>query len=525
MGHGKESPRQKMIGMMYLVLTALLALNVSAEVLNAFTLVDTSLRKTAINFSAKTQSIYNNFESAMADPKQKLKVEPYKKKADNVKKVADELIVYIEALKDELVSRVDGPENLYLKEGRNPMKIAGKADNNVPSEIMLLNGKGKELQGKIEAFRQSMIELALNTSKDTSATSGLRRALEKSLNTDKIKGSEGNDKDWDFANFSGMPLAGACTMLSKFQTDIRNAEADVATFLWSQIDAASWKFNKIEAIVQPNSSYILNGGRYEAKIFIAASDSTTDPEIMVGGQPLKVENGKGIYTTTANGVGTRTISGVIKMKTPSGDMKDFHFKSEYQVGEPALVVSPTKMNVFYIGVANPVDISVSGVPEEQVKATLQGSGSLTRGAKGWVVKVRKPGKVFINAVAEIDGQTKQMGKKEFRVKRVPDPVPAVGGNEGGAIRKGVAMAATSVQAIMKNFDFDVRYTVVGFSVTTIIKGFEVEEKTRGARFTAKQKGLMKQVRQNQKFRVEEIRAKGPDGSVRKLPSLTFKVNG
>ena len=515
-----------MIGMMYLVLTALLALNVSAEILNAFVLVDKSLQNTTDNFAKKNEVVYANFEAAMQEEATAAKAKKWKEIADKVKISSDELVKHMSDLKDKILIVAEGPDNDYVKdEKRDPGLVNSKDDNNVPGQIMILEGKGKELRNKIEAYRGELIKIINDNTnaREKKTFSGTITGIESALNTDDMVGSEGAKVPWEYGNFDHLPLSGVLTMLSKVQTDIRNSEADILGFLWSKIDAGTWKFNKLEAIVVPNSNYVLVNGKYEAQVFIAASDSTQTPNIIANGSPLKIVDGKGHYVGGTGAVGFKNWGGVIKLESPAtGEMLEFPFKAEYQVGAAGVTVSPTKMNVFYIGVANPVSIAASGVSESALRVSMS-NGSITKGAKGYVVRVKKAGKATVRVSAEIDGATKSMGSAEFRVKRVPDPIAKINGKKGGRIKKNALIAVGKVSAVMENFDFDLRFNIVSFSVSTSIGGFEEEVRGSGSKFNGKQVALIRKVKPGRKVYFEDIKAKGPDGSVRNLGTISFKI--
>jgi gliding motility-associated protein GldM len=518
MAGGKETPRQKMIGMMYLVLTALLALNVSAEILNAFVLVDNSLTKTGENYKKKNDAVYTAFNAAYE--LNKGKVGPYKTKADEVAKLTNSLFDQIFEIKKEIVKRGDKSDAEYIKKG--PSAVKAKDDNNIPSEIMILKGKGKELKDKINSYREKLLSYV------NARDEGLIKSIKATLNTDDMeREGEGGKVAWEYGNFYQLPLSGVLTMLSKVQTDLRNAESDIISYLFGQIEAGSFKFNKIEAIVNSKSSYVILGGKYEAEVFIAASDSTQAPRILVGGQPITVEKGKGKYTGGTGAIGIKKWGGVIELEHPvTKEVLKYPFESEYQVAQPSLVVSPTKMNVFYVGVDNPVDISVAGVPEDKIIPTIsQGKISKNPNGAGYIVRVDKPGvETMVGATAKFEQTTKDMGSVKFRVKRVPDPVAKVAKKTGGMITKNELLAQSGVVAELENFDFDLKFRIIGFAVTATIKGYTDESRTQGATFTAEQLKLIKSVPTGQKVYIDNIRAQGPDGVPRDLPSISLKLN-
>jgi len=517
MGHGKETPRQKMIGMMYLFLTAMLALNVSKDVLQAFTLVNNGLTQTNINFSKKNDIVYNEFDKqATLYPD---KVKEWKEKAEKVKKMSTELFGKIDEYKQLIVKTADGPKF-------DMTNIQSKDNLDIPAQLMMMEGNGKralELKKMFGDYKGYLVSVIDPKQKE------LITAIEKTLSTEDPPtppDHKGEHLTWEVENFEHIPLVGVITLMTKMQSDCKNAESDAITYLLGRIGANDFKFNKIEAIVSAPTTYVLKNAKFEAQVFIAASDSTQQPEILVGGSKLQLKNGKGIYTGSTSAIGPKKWGGVINLKAPDGSTKAYKFDSEYQVGEPSLVVSPTKMNVFYVGVDNPVDVSVNGVPSEKVFPALEGAGSITKDAsgRGYIVKVKNPGKVKVSAQAEIDGKKISMGDREFRVKIVPTPVAKCGGKIGGTIKKNELLTQQGIKAELENFDFDLKFEIVSFIVSANIKGYNEEARGAGFKFSAEQLNLMRKVETGKKLYIESIKAKGPDGSVRDLPSIVFKLD-
>lgn len=515
MGHGKETPRQKMIGMMYLFLTAMLALNVSKDVLQAFTLVNNGLTQTNNNFSKKNEVVYTAFNKAyMLNPG---KTKEWKDKADQVKQMSDALYNKIDEYKQLIVKTADGP-TFDMK------NIQSKDNLDIPAQLMMMEGNGKrgqELKDMFVKYKNFIVKLIDPKQK------ALIEAIEKGLDTEDPPtppDKKGEHITWQSENFEHLPLVGVITLMTKMQSDCKNAESDAISYLLGQIGANDFKFNKIEAIVSTKSNYVLKNGKFEAEVFIAASDSTQQPEILVGGSKLQLKNGKGIYTGSTAAVGPKKWGGVINLKAPDGTTKAYKFDSEYQVGEPSLVVSPTKMNVFYVGVDNPVDVSVNGVPSEKVFPSIDGGGSITKAGNSYIVKVKNPGKVKISAAAEIDGKRVGMGEREFRVKVVPTPVAKCGGKIGGTYKKNELLSQQGIKAELENFDFDLKFEIVSFIVSANIKGYNEEARGSGFKFSSEQLNLMRKVETGKKLYIESIKAKGPDGSVRDLPSIVFKLD-
>ncbi len=519
MSHGKLSPRQKMINMMYLILTALLAMNVSAEVLNAFVLVNDSLKKTERNVKAKNESIYAEFDNKYkTDPG---KVGPWKDKATKVSDASKVVIDYINKLESDLLKAAGDDVAAFEKEGSGA--IENKKDKETPTRILVDEGHGNDIKLKIEDFRKKIIEILGN---DSSAIT-LKSSILKMLNTDKIKSQEGDEVDWAIGNFEQLPLVAAMTMLSKMRTDVLNAESDVSTFLMTKIDAGSYKFNKLEAIVVAEKDFVLVGEPYKAEIFIVASDTTRDPKIFVGEQPIRIDSitKKGIYTGGTGSPGVKSFSGSIKVNKPGTTIEEeFKFSKEYQVAAPSVSVSPTRMNVFYVGVENPVDITAAGIPGDQLNVSMSGSGGkIRRKGSGYVVNVRSVGNTTISVTAN----GKSLGRRQFRCKRVPDPMATVGSNKqnwkGGAMAQTTLAAMSGVSATLEDFVFDLRFVVTSFTVNASIGGFDESSKSNSYRFTPKQKQIIRKAKRRQRVTIEDIRARAPDGTIRRLPSIVFKL--
>lgn len=525
MGHGKETPRQKMIGMMYLVLTALLALNVAKDVLDAFILVDEGLTKTTHNFFQKNESLYGDFDEAYQ--LNKTKVAEWKDKADEVKKRSQELYDLMQELKKEIVIKSEGPETEAIHDEEVDLRfVAGKDNNNIPGEIMILNKRGLELKEKMTAHREYLLSLI----EDKETYASLVTSLNSNLDThDPPPTKEGELHSWESEHFEHLPLASVITILSKMQSDIRNSESEIVSYLLSQIDAGSFKFNKIDAVVISSSDYIFRGQEYKASVFLAAYDSTKQPVVQLeNGTELPVKDGKGEYKAVGSVIGTRTWAGTIVLDAGDGtNVIRREFKKEYQVAEASAVISPTKMNVFYRGVKNPVSISVSGVPKENLQAEIT-KGRIRRGGEDWEVEPG-PGPeneiVTVRVSAKVDNAMRFMGEMPFRVKDVPDPIAEVAGKYQGAIGISELTRAGGVKASLKNFDFDLEFTVTEFTVSAVLSGGFTENVTaKSSEFSREQVDkILSKVKTGQRVTFDNIKAVGPDGKTRTLNSIVLKI--
>jgi len=502
-----EAPRQKMISLMYLVLTAMLALNVDKSVLDAFAVVNNNFMQTIENFTAKNQRVYNDFNNAAQENPQK--AGELNKEVLKVKASSDSLYRYIFSLKELIVKTADGPEG-------DVNAIKAQENLNFAAEIMITKKHGSELKKAIEAYRSSLLALI-----DTSNTE-LIASINQSLSTSPPPKKEGSTPSWEESKFEGYPLIAVITLMSKIQSDVRNAESDVIHHLYAQIDASSFKFNKLQAQVVSKSDFVLQGSPYEARVFLSAVDTTVKPEIIVGGTTLS--NNDGLYRVITSREGKVEYSGHINYKNPDGIIVAYPFKHEYEVAKPSMTVSPTKMNVFYAGLDNPVSVSVPGISPTNVKVSIT-NGSIQPGATGYVVRPDKIGVLSkISVSAMIDGTLKDIGSMEFRVKRVPDPVASVAGKIEGVITKNELLAQQGVLAKIPDFDFEMNFSVTSFVVSTSKGGFVVDKPAKGNRFTQDQKDLMKGLNPGGRLYIESIVVKGDDGSTRNLPSISFKIN-
>jgi gliding motility-associated protein GldM len=535
MAHEKLSPRQKMIGMMYLVLTAMLALNVSKDVVKAFMKVDKGLNQTVANYVLKNTSIYNEFELSFSSYPEK--TGPYRTKALAVKQRADEMYNFIQDLKLMIIKEADG-EDAEAITGReiDIEKVKRYDDNNVPSQILIApneDGKAYELRALLNSYRDFLTDDVLENN-----APGIEESLKKTLNTDDAKNEYGEIEKWANLTFQYLPLVGANALLTKMQVDVRNAETEVLNYLFAQIDKTNFKFNKLDAVVIPKSTFVTLGSNYEASVFISATDSTQSPVITVNGnQVLDLdESGKGIYNVRATSLGAKKWGGVIALKSPDGSTIEYPFDSEYSVGEPNAVVSPSAMNVMYAGIPNPVDISIPGYGSDKVRITKVVNGTSARekvkNPKGenfpgdfsiTPTTVGTPVQIFI-AAQEANGSLKSYPPREFRVKNLPAPIAMCGGKIGGKIDRNTLLAQKGVNATLPDADFYIVYNITGFSILyTDNTGDHFEESTNW-QFTTRQRDLLNRLSRGKTLIITNIKAVGPDKKVHDLPAITLQIN-
>ena len=514
-----NSPRQRMINLMYLVFIAMMALNVSSEVLDGFGLVEGSLRTSIDNSSRRNKIVADEMEAYYQENPQK--VGEWALKAREVKRASDSLYTYIQDLKIRIAKVADG-------ENANVNSIEHKDDLEAASRVMLspVSGEGKKLRAEIDKYRIWMGGFIEDSAKTA--------VLEANLSTTPPHKAGINTRTWEEALFENMPVAAAVTLLTKMQSDVRYAEGEVLSNLLNSVDVGDYRVNQITAQVIPESQIVMRGSQYKANIVLSAVDSTKRPTIYVNGKELPYEN-KGVFTVNTGAAGTFPIKGYIEMPHSDGSIMRRDFESEYFVTEPTATVAPTLMNVLYAGIANPMRIAVPGVPSGNVTATMT-NGTLTRSKDGWEAR---PSKVGTEAVITVnarmaDGRNIEMAKTTFRVRALPDPLPYIeykdqNGNvrkfKGGMIAKRSLVEADGILAAIDDDLLNVKYTVLRFELTFFDSmGNAIPEVAEGTNFSQRQKNYIRNLSKGKRFYITRVVAKGPDGIERTIPTIEVIVN-
>ena len=548
MASGKLSPRQKMINMMYLVLTALLALNVSKEILDSFVTINNGLETTKLSLKDKVDAQYKTFEDYAKEKPEKYGAAWTE--AQGIQKTGRELIAYIDTIKARVIMKAEGlpRDSVVLPDGRiiDLSKVTKKDSNDEITNLMIGDEPAKpkdepysavDLRRQLEAFKTQVKNMRKD---DPDLAAAMDRIFDFS---DRVDAS-GTMNTWESINFYHVPLAAGITLMSKIQSDVRNAEGEVVKRILDSVEGKSFKFNKLTAIIRPLSSAVTVGSNYKAEIFLGAYDDTNIPEVYICGPgervdttstPAKIVGGNGTklpmngaraqLDIPAGGAGPKQVTGIIKFKPVGGNEEVQPFVADYDVSEAALVVSPTKMNVFYRGVDNPVSVSVSGYIDKNISASTT-NGALSKGPGGYIMRPGKESEALISAtVTNPDGTKKSLPGQKFRVKNVPNPTPYFAGKSVNdeTIKKPELTAAAGVIAKMVDFDFDLKFEVVEYKVTMVVSGTPIEKLTKGAAVSGDMKEMFAKAKPGQKVYIEGIKARGPDGTVRNLGALSFKV--
>ena len=531
-----ETPRQRMIGMMYLVLTAMLALNVSKEIINAFVTVGEAMQQTNINISNKTSDSYSMFDQAYKNNPEKVEVNY--EKAKKVRELSQGLLDFIDATKFELVAKVEKLETpeqareLLDTKGINGMKA--KDDYSIGSRYFCgsqedaVGAKGTELKDHIENYKKELQNI-LGEDADK---------INLGLETD----GEYYDLDnktkrltWERYNFYNTIAVADVVILNRIKAEVLNAEFDVVSHLYRAVNAGDFKFSEVTAKIIPNSKYVLKGNYFEAAAIVAAYDSKTSMDAVVNGNRLTSTNGVIPIKLHAGALGKQSVKGTLFVKTEGG-VEEYDFTEEYFVIPPTAVVELTKMDVLYVGVDNPVSISVPMVDAKDISvsfAEASGAGWTkgtiapdpeTKGAGNYVIKVSSQGRTKLNIYSKMDGKTQFVGEKIYRCKTIPQPVIEIGKSRGGSISKEELIAAGRIRVIIPDFDFKIPpIKVTQFLMDgTDARGQYMDFATSGDRFDQNTINFIQKARKGQRINISDVRVTTPDGRQHTL-SASFVI--
>lgn len=506
-----KEPRQKMINIMYLVLTALLALNVSSEILLAFNTIDKSLLNANAIIENKNSDIFKSLEQKLNDPKSAEKAAIWAPTAKKAKQISDEIFTYIDNLKHELkvnanLKIVDNKEkyNFDDLEAATRLFISSK------------DPKGQELLNRLTKFKKDLSDLDPLIAKQIIPNLPLDLSIPNSERS-------GIKNDWSNAYFHMTPAVAANTILTKFQNDIRNSEAQVVDFCHRQIGEVELIYDQFNAFAASNSQYLMSGEELTITAGVGAFSSAAKPTIMVDGSVIAIgPDGSATYKTTVNSPGENTKRVRISFLKPNGETAIVEKDVKYTVGTPSgLVVSTDKTRVFYKGLDNPLSITGGG-GSEKINASVEGTtSSIKKAGPGlYIVNCTQLGSVTVNVN---DG--KQTQKISIPVKRVPDPIAIVGGSAGGNMAANVFRVQKGVIADLRDFVFEgVKFNVTSFIVIGTGKGFDEPEfaEVVGNAFSGGAQGLIKRCQPGSSVTIGEIKVSEPGGGTRKLDqTITF----
>lgn len=509
------SPRQKMINLMYIVLMAMLALNVSSDVLKGFTLIGDSLVRTTGNTIKENEALYADFAAQYkANP---TKVKPWYDKAMEVKRMSDSLYNYAGHLRLAIAREADGDD-------ADPNRLVNKEDLEGSNRIMLApaKGQGRKLFNAITRYRERILTFVTDPRQ--------RVIIASNLSTEVPRNEDNVGKNWEQYMFEEMPSIAAVTMLAKLQADVRKAETEVLHTLIANIDLHDIRVNELNAYVSAEATTLYPGETFRSKIFMAAVDTTQRPEIFVNGRAISPD---GNYSFTVGSPGEYSFSGYILQPNAAGELMRRTFVQKYNVIAPpnGATVAADLMNVLYAGFDNPISVSAAGIPAGQVHLSMTGGTLVSEGNGKYKARPSKVGQdVTFSVTGNVKGRSHQMGSFTFRVRRLPDPTAyiAVGGDNfrGGRIAKGSLLSAKTLGAAIDDGLLNIPFKVLGFETVFADRmGNFRPERSSGSQFTENQRNLIRELRRGQRFYISKVQAVGPDGITRTLNgSLEVIIN-
>lgn len=517
-----KEPRQKMINMMYLVLTALLALNVSTEILNAFRTVNNSITNANAVIDAKNSTSYVSFDELLKDKTTAEKAKLWQPYALQAKALSTTVNSYIDNLKQEL--KVES--GLRTENGVETFN-----DDNLEASSRLLveQGKGKELYEKLKDFKAKILA-TVDPAKFSDPVikknvAAKRVELEKSFPLDleipKSQTGSTEEKDWSYSYFHMTPTIAAMTILSKFQNDVKSSESDVVDYFLSQVGSVKVVFDEFQPLIGTNATYLMPGDNLEITAGIGAYSKAATPTISIGGSTLPLSEGKVLYKTTVSGAGEKSVGVNIRYTKPDGSTGTLERVIKYTVGVPSgASVFLEKMNVMYLNVANPMNISAGSAGLEKMDVKFSGAGNTQSlgGGRYAITPTGMPGLARINV--SVNGKTTPF---EMRIKRLPDPQAMVGANKGGGISSAQFKATGGLFAKLDS-DFDVTFQVVSYNIGANGGSFQKYEQASnsGARWTGTAADVIKRASPGSSIFFDQIKVKGPDG-IRDIPPIVFQL--
>jgi gliding motility-associated protein GldM len=498
-----REPRQKMINMMYLVLTALLALNVSSEILNAFKTVNNSLEATNKVVNASTGEIMTSLQAKMNEGGTKERAQIWYPHAQKAQQLASDLYNYIQKFKDQILTEAGAD----FAKGDSTYK-----DDNldIATRIMVEHGGGKELYRRLDQYKKDLLAMDPKIAAQFSTSLPINLAKPRTQN-------KGN-KTWEDAYFRMVPTVAALTILSKFQNDVKTSENKIVSFCHEQVGKVDVIQDSYSALAIANTTNALPGQEIEITAGVGGFSKAISPKITIGGQVYTVgEDGAVHHKFKADRLGSNSIPILIEYTDQNGKLQRIPRTVEYVVGQSSAAVQLDNMNVLFIGVDNPVTISGSG-SVDQIKASISGGGGVLNGGGAHrTVRVSQETDDCYISVVTPDGKTTRM---QFRVRSIPDPSPMVGTYKSGQIPAAQFKGQQGVRAIVENFYYKTQFNVVSFRMTGDGNGFDdiMEANNTGAAWNECQ-NIVNKCRAGSFVTIEDIYAVGPDGRRRKLTPL------
>jgi gliding motility-associated protein GldM len=514
-----QEPRQKMINIMYLVLTALLALNVSAEILHAFKTVQTSLDNASTIIEQKNSGLLKSLQEKLTDEKTRAKATIWKPKADKVKQLSDDINTYIEELKLELkkeagLKTVDGKEEF--------------SEENLDAATRLLvekaptgKDKGIELETKLKAYKQALIDIDPELAKEIGSS------LPLDLSIPPTNNSAAKD-NWAYSYFHMTPAIAALTIMSKFQNDIKNCEAQMIDACHRKVGEVTFIIDSYNPFAGTNSQYFMPGQELVINAGVSASSKAQAPKVYIDGTLASINPATNVAEAKFAVGGPGSYAKKVRVEyvnQATGKPETKEIEVKYTVGSPTGVhISAEKLNVLYVGLDNEISISGGSKGAEAIQASAS-AGELKKSGPGvYTINPESIGSGNITITASVDGKPTT---KQFKVRNVPPPTPMVAGNAGGKMSANQFKASQGVSAILKDFLYDgVKYTVAGYIFVCTGKGFENGAQftqVNGAYYNSEASRIKEMCKPGSSVIISDIYVEGPGGKRKLDGTLAFNL--
>ena len=541
-----KEPRQLMINLMYLVLTALLALNVSAEVMNAFFTLDKGNKESMATVDTQLGQTVDGLKELLSDESKK-KFKPIEPAVDEVRQTISSFNDYVDVLRDQIVD-MSGNDNGEIDEGDFAESYGkkvpkGKKNKDITTNLLVKKGKGEELKEKIIETKDNLIRIYSDLLNNFGEDFDLNKAeIEKNIENinnnlafgidDETWRESKDKKSWADFKFRQMPVAAVLPLLSQMQSDAKSSEAAIINDFAKFAGGKVIEFDAFFPVVEAKKAYVIKGQPFEAKISVGTYSSQINPEdigIFVNGNKIPVgDDGKAEFTTGTSSLGTKSLNLRAVVRNPlTGEVSEGETSYEYEVGETSVTVSADKMNVLYIGVDNPISVAAAGYNSNDIRVGINGGGGKVRkvGSSNYVVTVTTPTPPGKDAKVVITNNGRTVKSAPFRVKRIPNPEARLGRNNGGVMKSGEFKAQAGVLAILDNFDFDARCAISGFEMVYVAPRQDaVLAQNSGARFNDKAARLKNRAKPGDTFYFRDVRAKCPgDKNTRKINDMVFNI--
>ncbi|MBK9015888.1 MAG: hypothetical protein IPM82_18510 [Saprospiraceae bacterium] len=536
-----KEPRQLMINLMYLVLTALLALNVSAEVMNAFITLDEGNQASASTVNSQLDQTVKGLK-ALLDDESKAKYRAIGPAVDEIRNEVVNFNAYVDKLRDEVLD-ASGNMNKKVDDGDFKEEYGKKVpkgikNKDITTRMLVDEKKGAELKTKLVEVKQKMVDAYTKLLTENGQIFGLKKeeidnriqniANNLPLKIDEETWKKSKKKSWEEFKFRQMPVAAVLPLLSQMQADAKSSEASLVNSMAELAGGRVIEFDAFFPVVSAKKSYLIAGEPFEAEISVGTYSSQINPSdigIFVNGSKLTVGNdGKAKYTAATSGLGEKTLKLDAQVRNPlTGEVSKGSSTFTYEVGQRSVAISADKMNVFYIGVDNPISISAAGVSSNDLQVGISGGGGqLSKtGSNTWTVKVTSP-----TDDCKVSVSAKEMkASKQFRVKRIPDPVAKLGNKQDGEMGNGEFKVQKGLIAWLENFDFEARCEIQGFNLVKVAKREDpVETSNSGGSFNGKASNLVSSAKPGDTFYFQEVKARCPgDAAGRKINSMVFRI--